>query len=59
MIGLRNIEKVGLIKKKTEISNWDKIKQPLKLINENIEHENPQDFSYIYLAYAPISVRLV
>lgn len=56
---MSNLEKVGLIKKKSEVSNWDKLKQPLKLINENVDHENPQDLSYIYLAYAPISVRLV
>lgn len=55
MVTLRNCERLGLIGTKINESNiWEKIEKILRLINENIDHDSPEDFSYVYLAYAPI-----
>lgn len=57
------MEKLGILKKKLEQSRteWDNLSSNLNLINENFSDDKdfPEDFSYIYQAYAPISCRLV
>ncbi|CAD8158810.1 unnamed protein product [Paramecium octaurelia] len=56
---LENCEKMGLIGKKLNDTHiWEKIEKPLRLINEDIDHDAPEDFSYVFLAYAPIIVRI-
>lgn len=55
IITLENCEKLGLIGKKIhEYNVWERIEKPLRLINEEVDHESPEDFSYVYLAYSPI-----
>lgn len=55
MVTLRNCERLGLIGTKISETNiWEKVEKGLRLINENIDHDCPEDFSYVYLAYAPI-----
>ncbi|CAD8143363.1 unnamed protein product [Paramecium pentaurelia] len=58
ILTLENCEKIGLIGKKINDTHiWEKIEKPLRLINEDIDHA-PEDFSYVFLAYAPIIVRI-
>ncbi|CAD8050914.1 unnamed protein product [Paramecium sonneborni] len=60
IITLENCEKIGLIGKKiNETHIWEKIEKPLRLINEDIDHDAPEDISYVFLAYAPIIVRIL
>jgi len=35
------------------------VKAAFKLINEDIDEENPQDIAYTHCMYAPLSIRLV
>ncbi|CAD8049642.1 unnamed protein product [Paramecium sonneborni] len=59
IITLENCEKIGLIGKKINDTHiWEKIEKPLRLINEDVDHDSPEDFSYVFLAYAPIIVRI-
>ena len=53
IITIENCEKMGLLGKKLP-DFWEKIEKPLRLINEEVNHDMPEDFSYVYLAYAPI-----
>jgi hypothetical protein len=53
IITIENCEKMGLLGKKLP-EFWEKIEKPLRLINEEVNHDMPEDFSYVYLAYAPI-----
>ena len=55
ILTLENCEKLGLIGKKLNDTHiWEKIEKPLRLINEDIDHDAPEDFSYVFLTYAPI-----
>lgn len=40
-------------------SAFDRVRQPLKLINDEVSEEDPSDVAYVYSGYAPLSVRLV
>lgn len=51
---LRNCERMGLIGLKLGENVWERVEKPLRLINENVDHDQPEDFSYVYLAYAPL-----
>ena len=59
IIKLRNIEKLGLIKKYEGKFQWKTLKENLNLLNTTYDENNPDDFSYIFLAYAPLTCRLV
>ncbi|CAN4105809.1 unnamed protein product [Withania somnifera] len=56
---LNNLEKSGLLKKQETKSNWITIKRALRLIVEDTDTANPNDISYVFSGYAPLSVRLV
>ncbi|OIT26365.1 PREDICTED: vacuolar protein-sorting-associated protein 33 homolog [Nicotiana attenuata] len=56
---LNNLEKSGLLKKQETKSNWITIKRALQLIVEDIDTANPNDISYVFSGYAPLSIRLV
>ncbi|KAJ3679896.1 hypothetical protein LUZ60_016174 [Juncus effusus] len=57
---LYNLEKVGLFKKQEARSNWLNLTKALNLINEETtDTANPNDISYIFSGYAPLSIRLV
>lgn len=49
------MEKVGLIKKQENKSTWSSLEKSLKLINEDVSMENPNDCAYSYSGYAPIT----
>ncbi|KAL6586427.1 Vacuolar protein-sorting-associated protein 33 [Orobanche minor] len=56
---LNNLEKVGLFRKQDSRSNWMTIKRALQLLVEDTNTINPNDISYVFSGYAPLSVRLV
>ncbi|KAM3139305.1 hypothetical protein pb186bvf_008525 [Paramecium bursaria] len=56
---IKNLEKLGLIGNKIfEQPLWERIEKPLRLINADIDPIEPEDMSFVYLAYAPIIVRM-
>ncbi|EGR33241.1 vacuolar sorting protein, putative [Ichthyophthirius multifiliis] len=59
LITLNKMQEIGLIKKQVQKSEWENLRTKLDLINEEVDLDNPDDISYVYLAYAPLSVRLV
>ncbi|XP_020229656.1 vacuolar protein-sorting-associated protein 33 homolog [Cajanus cajan] len=56
---LNNLEKAGLFKKQESKSNWLTIKRALQLVVEDTDTANPNDISYVFSGYAPLSIRLV
>ncbi|KRX00270.1 Sec1-like protein [Pseudocohnilembus persalinus] len=56
---LLKLEQMNLLKKQTQKCHWEVIMDGLKLVNDEVDQEIPMDFSYVYLAYAPITSRLV
>lgn len=59
ILTLMNLEKLGMFKQNEGKWNWKAVKTAFKLINEDIDEENPQDIAYTHCMYAPLSVRLV
>jgi len=59
MLTLMNLEKLGMFKLNEQKANWKAVKAAFKLINEDIDEENPQDIAYTHCMYAPLSIRLV
>lgn len=57
---MRNLEKIGLLKK-GGASNKDylKLRDSLNLINEKVNKSNPDDISYVFDGFSPITIRLV
>uniref|UniRef100_A0ACD5Z0I3 Uncharacterized protein n=1 Tax=Avena sativa TaxID=4498 RepID=A0ACD5Z0I3_AVESA len=55
------LEKAGLVKRQESRSNWVGISRALQLIVDIKDPENlmPDDISYIFSGYAPLSIRLV
>ncbi|KAK4385634.1 Vacuolar protein-sorting-associated protein 33 [Sesamum angolense] len=56
---LNNLEKAGLFRKQDSRSNWLTIKRALQLVVEDTDTANPNDISYVFSGYAPLSIRLV
>nr|XP_051185079.1 vacuolar protein-sorting-associated protein 33 homolog isoform X2 [Lolium perenne] len=57
---LYNLEKAGLVKRQESRSNWVGISRALQLIVDIKDPEKPpDDISYIFSGYAPLSIRLV
>ncbi|KAI3458939.1 hypothetical protein Pfo_015602 [Paulownia fortunei] len=56
---LNNLEKAGLFRKQDSKSNWLTIKRALQLVVEDTDTTNPNDISYVFSGYAPLSIRLV
>ncbi|KAL5545069.1 hypothetical protein UlMin_008853 [Ulmus minor] len=56
---LNNLEKAGLFRKQESKSNWLTIKRALNLVVEDTDTANPNDISYVFSGYAPLSIRLV
>lgn len=50
---------MGLLKKKDESSNWEKLKDKFKLILEDMDFENITDVHFTYSGYAPLMLKLV
>ncbi|XP_067293697.1 vacuolar protein sorting-associated protein 33A [Pseudorasbora parva] len=59
ILTLKNLEKVGLLKSQSTMrNNYPTIRKTLKLWMEDANEQNPNDISYVYSGYAPLSVRL-
>ncbi len=61
---LLKLEKVGLLTRATPTSSRSNVgfagvRRSLKLINDDVDEQQPRDISYVYSGYAPLSVRLV
>lgn len=56
---LNNLEKAGLFRKQDSKSNWLTVKRALQLVVEDTDTTNPNDISYVFSGYAPLSIRLV
>ncbi|KAK8934362.1 hypothetical protein KSP39_PZI014643 [Platanthera zijinensis] len=56
---LYNLEKAGLFKRQESKSNWLMISKALQLIVSESEASRPDDISYIFSGYAPLSIRIV
>lgn len=59
MVTLNNLEKAGLLKRQESKSNWLTIKRALQLVVDDTDTANPNDISYVFSGYAPLSIRLV
>ena len=55
---IRKLEKLKILRKK-ENSNYNYLKDKLKLINENVNLLNPNDSSYVLGGFCPIIIRLI
>ncbi|XP_044443153.1 vacuolar protein-sorting-associated protein 33 homolog isoform X2 [Triticum aestivum] len=56
---LYNLEKAGLVKRRESRSNWAVIRRALQLIVDIKDPDSPDDMSYVFAGYAPLSIRLV
>jgi hypothetical protein len=60
-----NLQEAGLLKEKNKKAqgyfdwNWQKIKDTYQLVNEEINLLSPEDISYVFNGFAPISVRTI
>ena len=57
---LKNLETLNILKNYESSSNYyTELNKKLKLINESIDTDNPNDASYSYSGYCPINIRLL
>ena len=56
---LNNLEKINSLKIQEGSNYYNDIEKKLKLINEDVDLNEPNDISYAYSGYAPISIRLI
>ena len=57
---LQNLEKLNILKNYESSSNiYNDLNKKLKLINESVDINNPNDSSYTYSGYCPIIIRLI
>lgn len=56
---LNNLEKAGFFRKQEMRSNWLTVKRAMRLVVEDTDTANPNDISYVFSGYAPLSVRLI
>ena len=54
-----NAEDLGLYWKKGKRFDWGKIKKQFELINPEVRVVNPNDISYTYNGYSPLSVKFI
>ncbi|XP_030074491.1 vacuolar protein sorting-associated protein 33A isoform X1 [Microcaecilia unicolor] len=59
LLTLNNLEKAGLLKSQgNSRNNYPTIRKTLRLWVDEVNEQNPNDISYVYSGYAPLSVRL-
>ncbi|XP_074643726.1 vacuolar protein sorting-associated protein 33A-like [Tubulanus polymorphus] len=58
VITLQNLEKAGLLHVQSK-PIFPAVRKTLKLLVEEVQEQNPNDISYVYSGYAPVSVRLI
>ena len=57
---LHNLEKINILKTYESSTNYyNDINKKLKLINESVDTNNPNDASFSYSGYCPIIIRLI
>jgi len=56
---LRNLEKLKILKKQEGRNNYDSINESLKLIKEDVNISSPNDASYVFGGFCPITIRLI
>ncbi|CAG8747928.1 7256_t:CDS:2, partial [Funneliformis caledonium] len=57
---LLNLERLNMFVKQGSTNNkFSSIRKQLQLIVDEVDEHNPQDISYVYSGYAPLSVRLI
>ncbi|EGR30804.1 vacuolar sorting protein, putative [Ichthyophthirius multifiliis] len=60
ILTLYRLSQAGLLRKQDSQKNsWPKLREQLKLINDEVEPENPNDPAYTYSGYCPLTVRLI
>ncbi|XP_053135694.1 vacuolar protein sorting-associated protein 33A isoform X1 [Hemicordylus capensis] len=59
ILTLNNLEKAGLLKPQlSSRNNYPTIRKTMRLWMDDVNEQNPNDISYVYSGYAPLSVRL-
>ncbi|XP_052224605.1 vacuolar protein sorting-associated protein 33A-like isoform X2 [Dreissena polymorpha] len=58
LVTLGNLEKVGMLRAHTT-RNYQVVRKSLKLTVDTVNEMSPNDISYVYSGYAPLSVRLI
>ncbi|XP_074061627.1 vacuolar protein sorting-associated protein 33A [Macrotis lagotis] len=59
MLTLNNLEQAGLLRPQAGgRNNYPTIRKTLRLWMDDVNEQNPNDISYVYSGYAPLSVRL-
>ena len=48
-----------MLRVKDKRLDWSKLKKIFKLINEEVRIKDPNDISYVYNGYAPLSVKFI
>ncbi|KNC96078.1 hypothetical protein, variant [Spizellomyces punctatus DAOM BR117] len=60
ILTLQNLARVGILRKQdTSRHVYPQIRKAFRLIVDDVNEHQPNDISYVYSGYAPISVRLV
>eukprot|EP00826_Nyctotherus_ovalis_P053979 TRINITY_DN7048_c0_g5_i4.p1 TRINITY_DN7048_c0_g5~~TRINITY_DN7048_c0_g5_i4.p1 ORF type:complete len:567 (+),score=191.38 TRINITY_DN7048_c0_g5_i4:1105-2805(+) len=60
LMRILNLDRAGILRKEKTGAAWKSLKDAFKLINEDTQiTSNPNDITYTYNIYAPLSVRLV
>jgi len=60
MFALERFAKLGMFKQTTTRGNpWERMRQYLRLIIEELNEAEPDDIAYVYSGYAPVSCRLI
>ncbi|KAL4223148.1 Vacuolar protein sorting-associated protein 33A [Mactra antiquata] len=58
LVTLSNLESAGLLRPHSN-RNYQVVRKSLKLTVEEVDEKTPNDISYVYSGYAPLSVRLI
>ena len=56
---LRNLEKMNILKNYDGSNLYNTLNKNLKLINDSVDVQNPNDTSYAYNGYCPLLIRLI
>ena len=59
IITLMSLQEAKLLRVKDKRFDWTKLKKIFKLINEEVRIQDPNDISYVYNGYAPLSVKFL
>ena len=59
IITLMALQEAKLLRVKDKRFDWSKLKKIFKLINEEVRIKDPNDISYVYNGYAPLSVKFI